>query len=142
MMSAPKSPRLALAVALLLIGGSTLAQQSRCSDTDGAGTFPANSYDLSSEYSRSALDIRHRFVLIGNFRAPWGLSFSPMIIFASGAPFNITIGRDLNGDTLFSERPAFATNLTKPGVVITRWGALLLWPFWPLHVSAATIGAR
>jgi hypothetical protein len=93
------------------------------SDTDGAGTFPANSYDLSDEYGRSSLDIRHRFVLLGNFRAPWGLSFSPMIIAASGAPFNITIGRDLNGDTLFTERPAIATDLTKPGVVITRWGA-------------------
>jgi hypothetical protein len=93
------------------------------SDTDGAGTFPANSYDLSTEYGRSPLDIRHRFVLIGNFHAPWGLSLSPMIIVASGAPFNITIGRDLNGDTLFTERPAFATDLTKPGVVLTRWGA-------------------
>jgi len=96
------------------------------SDTDGVGTFPANSYDLSNEYGRSALDIRHRFVLIGNFHAPWGLSISPMIIAASGAPFNITIGRDLNGDTLFTERPAFATDLSKPGVpdvMVTRWGA-------------------
>jgi uncharacterized membrane protein YgcG len=93
------------------------------SDTDGVGTFPANSYDLSNEYGRSSLDIRHRFVLIGNIHAPWGLSLSPMIIAASGAPFNITIGRDLNGDTLFTERPAFAADLSKPGVVITRWGA-------------------
>src|SRR6185312_9843007 len=93
------------------------------SDTDGAGTFPANSYDLSTEYGRSSLDIRHRFVLIGNFRGPWGLSLSPMIIAASGAPFNITIGRDLNGDSLFTERPGFATDLTKPGVLITHWGA-------------------
>jgi hypothetical protein len=38
-------------------------------------------------------------------------------------PFNITIGRDINGDTLFTERPAFATDLTKPGVVVTRFGA-------------------
>jgi hypothetical protein len=42
---------------------------------------------------------------------------------SSGSPFNITIGRDLNGDTLFTERPAFATDLTKPGVVITKFGA-------------------
>jgi hypothetical protein len=41
----------------------------------------------------------------------------------SGSPFNITIGRDINGDTLFTERPAFATDLTKPGVVVTRFGA-------------------
>jgi hypothetical protein len=42
---------------------------------------------------------------------------------SSGPPFNITIGRDLNGDTLFSERPAFATNLTDPDIVITPLGA-------------------
>jgi hypothetical protein len=41
----------------------------------------------------------------------------------SGQPFNITTGRDNNGDTVFSERPAFATDLTKPGVVVTPLGA-------------------
>jgi hypothetical protein len=41
----------------------------------------------------------------------------------SGQPFNITTGRDTNGDTVFSERPAFATDLTKPGVVVTPLGA-------------------
>ncbi|HEX8921117.1 MAG TPA: hypothetical protein VF766_06545, partial [Pyrinomonadaceae bacterium] len=33
------------------------------SDTDGPYSFPADSYDLSNEYGRSDLDIRHRFVL-------------------------------------------------------------------------------
>lgn len=83
------------------------------SDTDGVGTFPTNSYDLSNEYSRSSLDVRHRFVLFGNFRAPWGISLNPFVIVSSGRPFNITIGRnDLNGDTLFTERPAFADGQT------------------------------
>jgi Carboxypeptidase regulatory-like domain len=93
------------------------------SDTDGPGTFPANSFDLSGEYGRSSLDVRHRFVMFGNFRAPWGVSLSPFIIAMTGRPFNIIIGQDLNGDTLFTERPAFATDLTKPDVVVTRFGA-------------------
>jgi hypothetical protein len=93
------------------------------SDTDGAGTFPANSYDLSGEYGRSSLDIRHQFSVLGTFRAPWGVTLFPQVIVNSGSPFNITIGRDLNGDTLFTERPAFATDLTKPGVIVTRLGA-------------------
>ena len=31
------------------------------------------------------------------------------MIFNSGLPFNITIGRDLNGDLLFTDRPSFAS---------------------------------
>jgi hypothetical protein len=93
------------------------------SDTDGAGTFPANSYDLSGEYGRFSRDVRHRFVLTGSYRLPWNVSLNPFLIISSGSPFNITVGRDLNGDSLYNDRPAFAADLTKPGVVITRWGA-------------------
>src|SRR6266436_1621637 len=92
------------------------------SDSEGAGTFAANPFDFSTEYGRSSGDIRHRFTLFGNYRAPWGISLSPFLIISSGAPFNITLGRDLNGDTLFTERPAFASDLTKPGVIVTKFG--------------------
>jgi hypothetical protein len=78
------------------------------SDADGVGSFPANPYDFSTEYGRASGDIRHRFVMTGNFRAPWGITLNPFVIVQSGRPFNITLGRDLNGDTLNTERPAFA----------------------------------
>lgn len=94
------------------------------SDTDGSGTFAANPYDFSSEYGRTSQDIRHRFVMTGSFRVPWGVSLRPFVIVSSGRPFNITLGRtDLNGDTLYTERPRFATDLTKPTVILTPWGA-------------------
>ncbi|HXI22993.1 MAG TPA: carboxypeptidase regulatory-like domain-containing protein [Pyrinomonadaceae bacterium] len=93
------------------------------SDTDGSGTFAANPYDFTDEYGRTSNDVRHRFTLNGSFRAPWGLSFNPLLVITSGTPFNITIGRDLNGDVLFTDRPALATDLTKPGVIITKFGA-------------------
>jgi hypothetical protein len=85
-------------------------------------SFNAN-YTFSEEYGRWSNDIRHRFVLTGNFRARWGISLNPFVIVTSGTPFNITIGRDMNGDTLFTDRPALATDLTKPGVIITKFGA-------------------
>ena len=92
-------------------------------DTDGANTFPANQYDLSSEYGRSSIDVRHRFTLGGAINAlPWGVRLNPFLIATSGRPFNITTGRDSNGDTLFTERPALATDLAKPGVVATSFG--------------------
>jgi len=93
------------------------------SDTDGAETFPANTYDLRSEFGRSLLDVRHRLVLGGSINAPWGVSLNPLIILRSGSPFNITTGRDANGDTLFTERPAFAADPGSPGVIVTHFGA-------------------
>jgi hypothetical protein len=98
------------------------------SDTDGLNTFPAYSYDLSTEYGRSVFDIRHRFFLSGSASLPWGIRLSPLIVAASSRPFNITTGRDTNGDTIFSERPAIAKDFSKPGVVITPFGALDLSP--------------
>lgn len=99
------------------------------SDTDGAGTSPANPYDLTGEYGRSSQDVRHRFVVNGSFRLPWNVSLNPFVIVTSGRPFNITLGRtDLNGDTVYTERPRLATDLTKPTVVVTRWGAFDLDP--------------
>lgn len=78
------------------------------SDSDGAGSFPANSFDLTGEYGNAALDIRHRFVIGGNFETLWGVSLSPFITFRTGVPFNITTGEDANGDSIFNDRPTFA----------------------------------
>jgi hypothetical protein len=78
-------------------------------DTSGASYFPSNSFDPSADYGRAAFDVRNRFLLGGNIQAPFGVSLSPMLVSDSGQPFNITIGRDLNGDNQFNDRPAFAT---------------------------------
>ncbi len=94
------------------------------SNTDGVNTFPANPYDLTDEWGRSSLDVRHRFVLGGSLLTKYGFRFSPFVIVHSGQPFNITTGRDLNGDTVFSDRPAFATDPNKPGVIMTPYGLL------------------
>jgi hypothetical protein len=107
------------------------------SDTDSPGMFPANSYDLGGEYGRAALDIRHRFVVGGNLTAPFGLTFGPFITFRSGVPFNITTGTDANGDTLFTERPAFPTSASEPGIVVTKLGT-----FDPTPESGDTIIPR
>jgi hypothetical protein len=94
------------------------------SDTDGPTTSPANPYDDSNEYGRSILDERHRLVVNATIAAPRGFQFSPYIVARSGTPYNITSGRDINGDTLLAERPALAVHLNSPGTVITRFGAL------------------
>ena len=83
------------------------------SDTDGLGSFPVNQYDLSGEYGRSLQDTRHRLTIFGTINAlPWGIRLNPILIVNSGRPFNIITGRDINGDTIFTERPAFADGQT------------------------------
>lgn len=83
------------------------------SDSDGLGSFPVNQYDASGEYGRSVQDTRHRLTLFGTINVlPFGIRLNPIFIINSGRPFNVTTGRDANGDTLFNERPAFADERT------------------------------
>jgi hypothetical protein len=106
------------------------------SDTDSAVSFPANQYDLSSEYSRAAFDTRFRMFMGGSLTAPLGLRFSPFVSASSGRAFNITAGRDLNGDGLFNDRPAFATDPNRPSIQ-TPWGN-----FDPNPIAGETIIPR
>ena len=92
------------------------------SDTNGYTIFPSNSYDLSYEFGRASNDIRHRLSLGATINAPFGITLSPFITARSGIPFNIVIGRDINSDTIFTDRPAFAIDLTKEGIINTRFG--------------------
>jgi hypothetical protein len=92
------------------------------SDADGFNMFPANSYDRANEWARTNYDIRNRLQAGGNIAGPLGVQFAPQITANSGPPVNITLGRDANGDSLFNDRPAFATDLTRPSVRATRWG--------------------
>jgi hypothetical protein len=93
------------------------------SNVDSAG-FPSNQYDLSTEYGRSNLDMRHRMFLMGSLEAKYGIRVSPFVIINSGRPFNITTGRDNNGDQVFTDRPAFAApaEVGLPNIVATRFG--------------------
>jgi hypothetical protein len=97
-------------------------------DADGPFSFPANSYDLSSEYS-NVIDDVHAFANLNlNYNGPWGLTFNSMVRLSSPGRFNIVTGRDTNGDSVFTERPAFATDLTRPSVVTTPYGTFDLDP--------------
>jgi hypothetical protein len=92
------------------------------SNADGAGSFPANQYDLTTEYGRAGFDVRQRFFMGGMIALPLGFRISPFLQISSGMPFNIGLGKDLNGDSLFNDRPAFATDLTRASVVKTAYG--------------------
>ncbi|HEY7392846.1 MAG TPA: carboxypeptidase regulatory-like domain-containing protein [Bryobacteraceae bacterium] len=99
------------------------------SDVDNGGS-PSDPYDFRLDYGRSTLERRHRFQLVGSVAAPLGLRLNPFVIVTSGAPYDMVIGEDLNGDSLSVplERPAFATNLNSKTVRATQFGAFDLNP--------------
>ena len=92
------------------------------SDTGGPSSFPSNQYDLNVDYGRAAQDIRNRLYLGGLVVLPLKLRLNPFLVAQSNAPFNITVGQDLNGDSQFNDRPAFATDLSRTSVYRTKWG--------------------
>jgi hypothetical protein len=92
------------------------------SNTDGPDSFPANQFNLSADYGRASTDIRHNVVVGGSLLGPLGLSLNPFLVVRSGAPFDITTGHDNNHDTLFTDRPTFASNPYGPSVVATPYG--------------------
>ena len=94
------------------------------SNTDGLGTFPAKPSDFTGEYGPAATDVRHRFTLTGSLNTKWNVRFNPFVVVQSGPPFDITVGRDLYGNTLFNGRPGIATDPTKLGLVQTKYGLL------------------
>jgi hypothetical protein len=92
-------------------------------NTAGIGTFPSNQYDLHDNYGRASYDRRQMVYLSGYTQIYGKVSLNPFIFYGSSSPFNIVVGQDLNGDTQFNDRPAFATDLTRSSVYQTRWGA-------------------
>lgn len=92
--------------------------------------FPADTYDVSSEYSRVGFIPGANFFVGGTLVLPkLKLNLNPFIVYSTGRPFNIVTGRDTNGDGLFTERPALATAQTNPeNLRRTRFGDFDLAP--------------
>jgi hypothetical protein len=82
---------------------------------------PSNPYNFLQDWGRSTLATRHRFQLVGSVMAPKAIQLSPFLTLNSGRPYNITLGRDLYGDTLENARPDLATG-PGPDIVSTPYG--------------------
>ncbi len=92
-------------------------------NTNGISSFPMNQYNIAQDYGPAAFATRNRFFLGGSMGLPYGISFSPFMVVTSGRPYNVTIGNDINGDSIFNDRPAFAAaGATGPNIVATRFG--------------------
>jgi hypothetical protein len=109
-----------------------------------SAAFIMNSYDPMEDWGRAGFDVRNRFVLGGSISLKYGFRLNPFIIAQSGAPFNIIVGQDLNGDSIFNDRPAVGT-MAGPGgqVYVTQWGTfnsvpITRQPIAPINTGSAT----
>ena len=73
-------------------------------NTDGAFAPPATG-NIANEWGPAPGDVRHRFNVGLNSQALKNLSLSLNLSGATGSPYNITTGRDDNGDFIFNDRP-------------------------------------
>lgn len=77
------------------------------SDTSGPSTFPSVPGDIGADYGRGSFDIRQRSYLGGSASLPFGLTWSFTLVGWSGSPYNVTLGSDLNKDSIYNDRPSF-----------------------------------
>ena len=80
-------------------------------------SFPANDYDLSSEWARADFDQRHRFNLLGTITPGRYFKLGVALSLYSGMPYSITTGLDdYNNGTANSRPPGVRRNsLQGPG---------------------------
>ena len=83
--------------------------------------LPQSSYDSRGEWARPFWQARHRVFLVSLLNLPWKLRASTELNLASGTPFNITTGRDNNGDGNFNDRPSLA-EINQLGALLTPLG--------------------
>lgn len=57
------------------------------------------------ERANSLLDQRHRLVISGWYKLPYRFTLGGVTTAASGRPYNITVGQDVNGDNANTDRP-------------------------------------
>ena len=91
-------------------------------DAFGAGSFVSNSYNVHADDGRPSQLARQRFYTGGWLNLPFGISSSYFLAAHTANRFDITTGSDNNGDSIYNDRPAFATDLTRSSVVRTVYG--------------------
>ncbi|HXZ31639.1 MAG TPA: carboxypeptidase regulatory-like domain-containing protein [Terriglobales bacterium] len=79
--------------------------------------FLSNQYDPMADYGRANFDVRHRAFFGGTISMPYAFRISPFMLISSGVPYDITTGTDLNGDSIFNDRPSLVSTATCPAKV-------------------------
>jgi hypothetical protein len=82
----------------------TLSDSQR--DTEDWDFIAQDARDFAAERGPSLNDVRHRLSASVNLDLPFGLRFTTLMTGRSALPYNITTGRDNNGDNEMTDRPS------------------------------------
>ena len=74
-------------------------------ETDGPFSLPSNNYDLRADRGPAADEFRHRVSAVAVLEPLKGMRLFTIFYANSGPRYNITTGRDDNGDTIVNDRP-------------------------------------
>jgi carboxypeptidase family protein len=96
-------------------------------EADSAFSLPANNYDLTGELGPALGYPTHRFMSMVNLPLKGRVRFGTSVRALSPLPYNITTGRDDNGDTVSNDRPAGTTRNSGRGGAQVDVGVRLSW---------------
>ncbi len=87
----------------------------------GGGGFVTNPYNILGDYGRAGgrFGTRDNVFLLGTISLPHGIALSPTVQVSSGAPYTVTLGKDLLGTSVLNQRPGFVSSATCATTQIT-----------------------
>lgn len=110
------------------------------SNASGVSNFASNSYNLSQDYGRATFDYRHRLFVMGSLSLPYLMRLSPFLVASTGSPFNITAPNDVNGDSIFNDRPGFVSHAMCPNSVNTPGSTTWCTPLGTFDAAGVAAG--
>ena len=96
-------------------------------ETDSPFGLPADNVNLAAERGPALGDARHRFMSMAHVPLGAGFKMATSIRAQSALPYNITTGRDENGDTVSNDRPSGIGRNSGRGRKQIDFGARVSW---------------
>ena len=83
-------------------------------DSTPNGSFVENPYDILEDYGRAGgrFGTRDNVFLLGTVNLPYAIAFSPTVQVSSGAPYTVTLNKDLLGTSVLNQRPGIVSSAT------------------------------
>ncbi len=101
----------------------------RINEADGPLSLPADNFNLRVERGPASDDARHRLTITTGLGLIKGWRLTPTFFYSSARPYNITTGRDNNGDTVFNDRPLGEARNSARGAATWNVNMRLSWLF-------------